>query len=442
MGPEVVTIESDTTPPAATDVVVIGGGIVGASTALALSRKGIDVTLCEKGVIGAEQSSRNWGWVRKNGRDAREIPLMLESMRIWHGLGPLEQADTGFKVTGVLSVALTEADQARHERWAENARIWQTGSRVIGSSEIAELLPGATRSFRSALYNATDARAEPQKAAPAIAAAARARGAHVLQSTAVRGLDVAGGRVRGVFTEKGRIACNAVVVAGGAWSRLLLGNHDLTLPQLKVLASVARTSPIAGLPEVSAYTGKVAFRKRDDGGYNFAQSGTVVAPIVPDTIRFLPKFLPALRAERRALKPRLDHRFIEALRQPRHWAMDQATIFERVRTLDPKPVAALLKQAEEAFLNLFPQAAGMKVVQTWGGMIDVMPDAVPTISPVPGVEGVIVATGFSGHGFGIGPGAGQLAADLATGADPVVDPAPFRWSRFTDGSKLQIDVGF
>ncbi len=442
MGPEVVTIDSDTTLPASTDIVVIGGGIVGVSAALALSRKGIAVTLCEKGRIGAEQSSRNWGWVRKNGRDARELPLMLESMRLWHGLAPLEHADTGFKVTGVLSVALTDADQARHERWAENARIWQTGSRVIGTAEIAKLLPGATREFRSALYNPTDARAEPQKAAPAIAAAARARGAHILQSTAVRGLDITGGRVTGVFTEKGRIACNGVIVAGGAWSRLLLGNHDLTLPQLRVLASVARTSPIEGLPETSAYTGSVAFRKRDDGGYNFARSGTVVAPVVPDTFRFLPKFLPALKAERRSLKPRLDHRFIEALRQPRHWAMDRPTVFERVRTLDPAPVDSLLKQAEDAFRALFPKAAGMTVVQKWGGMIDVLPDAIPTISPVPDLPGLTVATGFSGHGFGIGPGAGQLAADLATGATPAVDPTPFRWNRFTDGSPLQIDVGF
>lgn len=442
MGPEVVTIESDTTAPPSTDVVVIGGGIVGASTALALSRRNIAVTLCEKGTIGAEQSSRNWGWVRQNGRDAREIPLMIGSMRLWHGLGPLEQADTGFRVTGVLSVALTQADQARHERWAANARIWQTGSRVISSAEIAALLPGATRTFRSALYNPADARAEPQKAAPAIAAAARARGACILQSTAVRGLDISGGRVTGVITEKGRIACNAVVVAGGAWSRLLLSRHGLTLPQLQVLASVARTSPLEGLPEVSAYTGAVAFRKRDDGGYNFAQSGTVVAPVVPDTIRFLPKFLGALRAERRALKPRLDHRFIEALRQSRRWSMEEPTVFEQVRTLDPEPVAPLLEQAAEAFVALFPKAAGMKVVQSWGGMIDVLPDAVPTISPVPGMPGLVVATGFSGHGFGIGPGAGQLAADLATGASPVVDPAPFRWSRFSDGSKLQIDVGF
>jgi glycine/D-amino acid oxidase-like deaminating enzyme len=77
----------------------------------------------------------------------------------------------------------------------------------------------------------------------------------------------------------------------------------------------------------------------------------------------------------------------------------------------------------------------MQVAESWGGMIDVMPDAIPVISPVEALPGLLIATGFSGHGFGIGPGAGKLAADLVTGDPTLVDPAPFRLSRFTDGSK-------
>jgi glycine/D-amino acid oxidase-like deaminating enzyme len=442
MGPEVDTVATDEKPPAQTGVVVIGGGIIGTSTALALTQKGIAVTLCEKGHIGGEQSSRNWGWVRKNGRDAREIPLIIESLRIWGGLNQTVGAETGFRVCGVVSIARTDADRARHERFAAETEAYQMGSRIVEGAALEALLPGATQKFRSALYNPTDGRAEPQKAAPAIAAAVRREGGFVVTDCAVRGLDLVGGRVAGVFTEKGRIACDAVVLAGGAWSRLFCGSTGITLPQLKVLSSVCRTAPIDGLPESSTNTGEFAFRKRLDGGYNIAGGGNHTVPIVPDTFRFFAKFLPALKAEWGQLHLRLDDRFMTEARQPKRWAMDEPSPFEAVRVLDPTPDAARSEKAVARMKALFPAAAGMQIVQHWAGMIDVTPDAVPVISPVEAIPGLVIATGFSGHGFGIGPGAGRLAADLATGQDPVVDPAPFRFSRFTDGTKIYVEAGF
>ena len=95
----------------------------------------------------------------------------------------------------------------------------------------------------------------------------------------------------------------------------------------------------------------------------------------------------------------------------------------------------LLLAVAAASLLAAPAVAQAQVVQEWAGLIDVPPDAVPVISPVEAVPGLIVATGFSGHGFGIGPGAGRLIADLVTGGTPIVDPKEFRFSRFADGSK-------
>jgi glycine/D-amino acid oxidase-like deaminating enzyme len=89
----------------------------------------------------------------------------------------------------------------------------------------------------------------------------------------------------------------------------------------------------------------------------------------------------------------------------------------------------------------YPALAGIQMAESWAGMIDATPDAVPVISPVDSLPGFHIATGFSGHGFGIGPGAGRLAADLVTGAPPIVDPHPFRYSRMVDGTKLVPDVG-
>ena len=109
--------------------------------------------------------------------------------------------------------------------------------------------------------------------------------------------------------------------------------------------------------------------------------------------------------------------------------------------LDPDPASGVTNSALAAAQEAFPIFKRARVAQHWAGLIDVTPDAVPVISPVAEVPGLVIATGFSGHGFGIGPAAGRLAADLATGAPPIVDPAPFRYSRFTDGSPITIDAG-
>jgi glycine/D-amino acid oxidase-like deaminating enzyme len=441
LGPPVDPVASDEALPARTGIVVIGGGIVGTCAALALAQRGIDTVLCEKGHIAGEQSSRNWGWVRKNGRDEREIPLIIESLRLWQGMNETVQGETGFRASGVLNVAATEADRARQEQWLERAQPYQIGSRMISGRELADLLPGASRAFPAALYNPTDGRAEPQKAAPAIALAARRLGARVFTGCAVRGLDLAGGRVVGVVTERGRIACDGAILAGGAWSRLFCGALHVDLPQLKVLASVQRTAPIEGLPDTNTWLGNFAYRKRLDGGYNIADGTRTVVPVVPDSIRLMRQFLPLARTVARELRPRLDGRFLAEARTQRRWALDRPSPFEAVRVLDPEPDRAGNARAIARMQALFPAASSIRVVQQWAGLIDVTPDAVPVIGPVEAVPGLTVATGFSGHGFGIGPGAGRLAADLATGARPLVDPHPFRLSRFSDGSKIVIDAG-
>ncbi len=441
MGPPTTPVDGDERLPAHSDVVVIGGGIIGTSAALALAQCGVGVTLCEKGTIAGEQSSRNWGWVRKTGRDQREIPLIIESLRMWGDMDRVVEAPTGFRTCGVLYAANDDAEREHQAKWLELARPYQMDSRQLGAAEIAELLPGATQPVASGLYTASDGRAEPQLAAPAIAEAARRLGAAILTGCAVRGLDLVGGRVAGVVTERGRIACDAVILAGGAWSRLFCGSLGVRLPQLKVLSSVLRTAPLPGLPETSAWLGDFAFRKRADGGYSIANGHGNIVPLVPDSFAFAREFLPALRAEWKGLRPRLDGRFMAEARTPKRWKLDEPSPFEAIRVLDPAPDTATNARVQQRLVAMFPGFAGMRVVQQWAGLIDVTPDAVPVISPVEALPGLTVATGFSGHGFGIGPAARRLAADLATGAPPLVDPTPFRFGRFSDGSPIVVEAG-
>ena len=322
MSPPVDPVASDTTMPSRAGVVIVGGGIIGVSTALFLAEKGHSVVLCEKGRIGGEQSSRNWGWCRTMGRDAREIPLALESLRLWRGMNERTGRETGFRQPGIVYLCETEQEVAAQEAWLDQAREYQVEARLLRGDAVNDLVPGATKPFVAALHTPTDGRAEPSHAAPAIAEAARAHGATILTNCAVRGIDLQAGRVAGVVTERGRIACDAVVLAGGAWSRLFCGNAGIDLPQLKVLGSVFRTAPLAGGPEITAAGNVFAWRKRLDGGYSIARRNANIADITPDSFRLLLDYLPTLRQNYGEFRLRLSRRFLEEWRQRQHWSLD------------------------------------------------------------------------------------------------------------------------
>ena len=432
--PTIDPVQADSKAPPRTSVVVIGGGIIGASTALFLAQKGIPVVLCEKGRIGAEQSGRNWGWTRVMGRDIREIPLGLESLKLWRRMNEITGAETGFRQAGIVYFCENQAAINRHESWLEKARPYQLDSRLLGPEELQRIFPGLARKFKAGLYTPSDGRGEPTKAAPAIATAAQKLGATVLNNCAVRTIETKAGRISGVITEHGRIDCDSVVLAGGAWSRLFAGSMGLALPVLNTLASVMRTSPIEGGPEVAGSGAGFSFRKRLDGGYSIALRASGIAEITPDAFKLFFDFLPHLRAERHEIHLRFGGRFFHELLRPTKWAADAITPMEKVRVLDPVPVTSSFATARDLFAGAFPAMRDVKIVEGWGGYMDVTPDAVPVISAVDAVPGFHMATGFSGHGFGIGPGAGKLMADLVAGDTPAVDPHPYRHSRFLDGS--------
>jgi glycine/D-amino acid oxidase-like deaminating enzyme len=159
--PRVDPVETDETLPPSADVVIVGGGIIGTSAALSLAEKGISVVLCEKGHIAGEQSSRNWGWCRKMARDPREIPLVIESLRLWQGMNERVEAETGFRTCGIMYLGETEADLERLGGWLDHAREYQLDTRVVDGAEVARLLPGAAKRWAGALYTASDGKAEP-----------------------------------------------------------------------------------------------------------------------------------------------------------------------------------------------------------------------------------------------------------------------------------------
>lgn len=422
-------------PPLRTDVVVVGGGIVGVMTAWFLAAQGLQVVVCEKGRVAGEQSSRNWGWIRQQGRDPAELPIMIESLRLWQGLAEEIGEGLGFNRCGVLYLSRNAADEAQHDAWMAHARAHGLDTERLTAAAVAEKV-GHAGAWVGGMWTPSDARAEPWVAVPRIARRATERGVRIVEGCAVRALDRSAGRISGVITESGRISAGAVVVAGGAWSRLLLQAEGIALPQLAVLSSVAATVPLPLVFNGNASDGALAFRRRADGGYTLAPGSSHDFFIGRDAFDSLRAYLPVLRQDFRHTRfhPAAPANFPDAWRTPRRWSADGPSPFERLRILNPQPNMKLLGRVQDAFARAFPAIGRPALATSWGGMIDTMPDVVPVLDRAP-VQGLFIATGMCGHGFGIGPGIGRVMADMVAGRPVGHDLNRFRLSRFTDGSK-------
>ena len=419
------------------DIVIIGGGIVGVSTAWFLAKQGIKVVLCEKGHIAGEQSGRNWGWVRVQGRDTREIPMMLESQRIWDTLEQETGEDVGFVRRGCYFTARSRKELESIDKWLGIADEYGIESRVLSAGEIQKHLGDSPVDWHGALYTAADGRAEPHKAVAAIARAAERAGATLLTACAVRGLETSGGSVSAVVTEHGAIRTSTTLCAAGAWSALFCRSLDIALPQLQVRGTVARTAACANVLDGNVFDELLGIRRRQDGGYTLAHGTIIKHPITPSTLRWSMKFIPALLQELKVLRLSIGKEFLEEWRLPKRWELDAVTPFEQTRVLDPEPDPGVLRGIRKNLDKMFPQLADTPIVESWAGMIEMTPDVVPVFSDVPKLPGFHIATGLSGHGFGLGPGAGKALAGMLTGADTGLDLKPLRYGRFFDGSPMR-----
>lgn len=416
--------------PAKADVVVIGGGIVGLSAALTLAERGLSVVVLEKGRLAGEQSSRNLGWIRKTSRSAMDVPLAMEADRLWREMPERVGTDVGYRAAGIMFLARTEAEMAMHENWLGSVKGLPLDSAMVTAQEIESRVPGGQGKWAGGIYTASDGRAEPTLVSSAIAAAAFKKGAVIVENCAVRTLSFTGGRVSGVETERGRIDCDKVLLAGGLWSRRFLANHGAFLPTLPLVASVIRTAPMDGPTDIAVGGPDFSFRKRLDGGYTITQRGALGAPLTLDHALIGMRYWHMLRDQRSLLRISLGKDFVDDLKLPRRWKGTDRSPFERVRTMDPLADEGINAEAMENLAAAWPAFRGAEIVDTWAGMMDITPDSLPVIGNVETIPGLVVASGFSGHGFGTAPAAGQLAADIVAETSPLVDPAPYRFDRF------------
>jgi glycine/D-amino acid oxidase-like deaminating enzyme len=416
------------------DTVVIGGGIAGAATANYQAKGGQRVVLVEKGSIAGEQSSRNWGFVRQQGRDPREVPLMAACNRMWQGLEAELGADLEWRQGGNLAVARDAAQVARYEAWLEVARQHQIGSRMVTGRAVNDLVPGLQGSFAGGLHTPGDGQAEPAKVAPAFAAAAERLGAEMRTGCAALRIETAGGRVERVATEQGAIACDNAVVAAGAWSSRLLRPLGIDLPQLWIRATVGRTAPVKPIGDgaLAMWAPGLGVRQRRDGTLNIAD-GSTDFDLSFDALRHGRAFLPLWRDNRQSVDVRLGPWLGAALAEAVGGTERAFTVH---RTLDPAPNPARVAGALGALNRLLPGLGPVSVTRSWAGYIDITPDFIPVLGAVERVRGLVVATGLSGHGFGMGPVVGRVSAETILKGQASLDIAPFRLSRFHDGSAI------
>lgn len=423
--------------PERCDVAVIGGGIVGVSTAYELARRGVQVALLEKGVIGCEQSGRNWGWVRQQNRDLHELPLAMQSLKRWSELSEELGEDTGFRKAGILYGTEHQSDVAQWESWLARAREVGFNSEILSARELAARIPSGRAKWAGGLWSASDGRAEPSKAAPAIARGAQGLGAKVYQNCAVRSLDTSAGRVSGIWTERGRLAADTVVLAGGAWSALFCRHHGIDLPAINVMGTALRTAEAPRVIEGCFSGPNFALRRRLDGGYTIAVPGYGRVELAPQNLRHSVKFRTMFRSKlKKKLKIRVGASFFHGPEASATWRDDDVSPFEETRVLDPRPDTEWLDRALQNVASVFPELSGMRIAHAWAGAIDTTPDLVPVISKVNAKPGLVIASGFSGHGFGLGPGAGMLVSRLVMDEAPQFDISPYRLARFSDGTKL------
>ncbi|MGI9411639.1 MAG: NAD(P)/FAD-dependent oxidoreductase [Hyphomicrobiaceae bacterium] len=421
------------------DVVVIGGGVAGVATAYFLAKQGISVLVCEKGRIAGEQSSRNWGWVRQQRRDAAELPIVMESTRIWRNLAAeTGESDLAFTECGCLQFAEDETVMAKCEAWVEISKQHQLASEVLSPRQIAERFPGVSGNWVGAIYTPSDGRGEPFVAVPALARAASRAGASIRENCAVRTLDTEGGRITGVYTEAGRVACRQVVLAGGAWSTHFAANSSIALPQLAVRSTAARTDAAPDVVGPMFWAPELAMRRRTDGGYTVTTGDLAEHFLSPNSFRFATKFRHLMMGSSNRIRLHVaapkDYPGSWGMR--RRWSPEEDSPFERMRVLNPPPARSVVGRLQEILPRRVPALNGIGIAEAWAGMIDVTPDAVPYIGESHVQSGLFILTGLSGHGFGMGPGAARVMADLVAGRSSGHNLQRFRTDRFADGSKI------
>lgn len=370
-----------TSLPAAADVVVVGGGVIGASIAFHLAEAGVDVCLLERGELAGGSTSRAAGGIRAQFSDPLNIALGLRSIQAFEAFGDRPGAEIDLHQVGYLFLLDREEDVAAFERSVALQNELGVPSRFVSLDEAAQLCPLAgLDGVLATTYCPLDGHASPEAVVQGYAAGARRHGASVHTRLPATRVVVEGGVVRGVETPGGTIATRTVVCAAGVWSPQLAATAGVELPVVPHLREVGFTGPAPGLPE------RVPLTIDFSTGFYFHREGPGLLFGMAD-----PEQPPGLDAP-----------------------------------TDPDWLEKVMTVAERRC----PPLLDLGLAGGWKGAYEITPDHNALVGESPDVERFLYATGFSGHGFLQGPAAGEIVRDLALGREPFVDIGPLSVERF------------
>ena len=377
-----------------TEVVVIGGGISGTAAAYELARAGARVTLLEQGSRASMASGWTLAGVRQSGRHPAELPLATAAVARWEHLGEELDADIEYRGEGNLRLARSPEEVRVIEKIvAEQRDLGLDLTYLPDNAAVREVAPAIAESVLAASYCPTDGHANPIATVQAFAMAAARHGTTLRTGTVVTAIDTSGGRVRGVRTPNGDIAADVVVVTAGVYTAQLCAPLGLDLPIQVSQVAVVQTMPLPPLLRQVLGTAGADFAGRQEVGGRFRLTGGG---------------------------------------QPwPHRLEDRDHDDDLVLPATADIIAALTRGIE-----VLPALGEAGVARVWGGLLDMTPDALPIIERVPQVDGLVIAAGFSGHGFCLGPVTGHIVRDLVMEGATAFPIQPFMRDRFATGSGL------
>ncbi len=367
------------------DVIIIGGGVIGCAAAYYLRKKGSSVIVLEGSKnIGEGGSSRNGGGVRQSGRDPRELPLAMYGIRnLWPSLSEELGVDCEYHQDGNLRLGKTEKHLEILQGLTDRAVACGLDVRMIDGDEVRAINPYLSDEVIGASWCPTDGHANPLTTTLGFYKTARSMGARFITEEKVTELRKIRGHLRQVVTEDGNIyEGDTVILAAGLWSREIAATVGIDIPMQPAMLEALVTEAQPHMFDQMLGTAEADFYGHQTKHGSFVFGGTSG---------------------------------LEGFTKDNH-----------------TPVTSSISASStcRGIMKYFPVLRDAKIVRTWAGWMDLCADKVPVISPVEEVPGLILACGFSGHGFGISPAVGMVLSQLATGETPAVDLTELRYDRF------------
>lgn len=348
--------------PTRVDVAIVGGGTAGCSAALHLAQAGQSVVLFEQRLCGGGASGQNYGGVRQQGRCPEELPLSFRARAMWDRLPDIVGHDCGFRASGHIKLARTEAEFASLEDWRKMAASHGLEVTLISSNALRDQHPYLGTEVKGGSFCASDGHANPRLVGPLFARAAERAGADLREHCQVAKLEREGAAFRISLADGRSVVADAVLNTAGAWGATIAAQIGETYDERLMSPNMVVTEPLAPMltANFGVCGGDIYFRQTPRGNVVFG-GGRGMAD-----------------RERNLCRP-----------------------------LGPVTVGAAAKM-----LALVPGIENASVIRSWSGIEGAMPDDRPVFGPSPTVPGLIHAFGFSGHGFQLGPAAGAVLSEL------------------------------